>query len=154
MNSCLQCLSHTLPLTQYFLDKKYIDEVNLDNPIGSKGKLAQAYALFIKNMWCEEQSVYRPYRIKSAIADINKMFSGYAQHDSQELFSFLVDGIHEDLNRIKKKPYVESVDSNERPDDVVSRQGWLAYIKRNQSIISDNMVGQYKSKVVCPDCGK
>ena len=54
MNSCLQCLSHTLPLTQYFLDKKYIDEVNLDNPIGSKGKLAQAYALFIKNMWCEE----------------------------------------------------------------------------------------------------
>jgi ubiquitin C-terminal hydrolase len=49
------------------------------------------------------------------------MFSGYAQHDSQELFSFLVDGIHEDLNRIKKKPYVESVDSNERPDDVVSR---------------------------------
>lgn len=34
------------------------------------------------------------------------MFLGYAQHDSQELFSFLVDGIHEDLNRIKIKPYV------------------------------------------------
>lgn len=57
-------------------------------------------------MWCEEESVYRPYRLKSAIADINKMFSGYAQHDSQELFSFLVDGLHEDLNRVKKKPYV------------------------------------------------
>lgn len=105
-------------------------------------------------MWCEEESVYRPYRLKSAIADINKMFSGYAQHDSQELFSFLVDGLHEDLNRVKKKPYVESVDSNNRSDEEVSREGWLAYIKRNQSIITDNMIGQYKSKVICPDCGK
>jgi ubiquitin carboxyl-terminal hydrolase 4/11/15 len=106
MNSCLQCLSHTLLLTKYFIDKSYTPEINRDNPIGSKGKLVQAYANFIKNMWCEEEHVYRPYRLKGAIADINKMFSGYAQHDSQELFSFLVDGIHEDLNRIKKKPYV------------------------------------------------
>lgn len=94
MNSCLQCLSHTLLLTKYFIDKSYTPEINRDNPIGSKGKLVQAYANFIKNMWCEEEHVYRPYRLKGAIADINKMFSGYAQHDSQELFSFLVDGIH------------------------------------------------------------
>jgi ubiquitin C-terminal hydrolase len=44
------------------------------------------------------------------------MFSGYAQHDSQEFLTFLVDGIHEDLNRVKKKPYVESVDSKGRED--------------------------------------
>lgn len=83
MNSCLQCLSHTLPLTHYFLNAAYVPEINRDNPIGSKGKLVQAYANFIKNMWCEEESVYRPSRLKLAIADINKMFSGYAQHDSQ-----------------------------------------------------------------------
>jgi len=33
-------------------------------------------------------------------------FSGYDQHDSQELLSFLLDGLHEDLNLVKKKPYV------------------------------------------------
>jgi len=48
------------------------------------------------------------------------MFSGYGQHDSQEFFSFLVDGLHYDLNRIEKKPFVESVDSNGRPDNVVA----------------------------------
>jgi len=33
-------------------------------------------------------------------------------------------------------------------------ESWLAHMKRNQSIITDLMAGQYKSKVTCPDCGK
>lgn len=82
------------------------------------------------------------------------MFTGYAQHDSQQFFSFLVDGIHEDLNRIKKKPYVETVDSKGREDAVVAKESWLAYTRRNQSVIVDYFTGQYKSKVVCPDCKK
>jgi ubiquitin C-terminal hydrolase len=56
--------------------------------------------MFIKAMWCERESVYSPDNIKSAVSSINPMFSGYAQHDSQEFFSFLIDGIHEDLNRV------------------------------------------------------
>ena len=90
--------------------------------------------------------------MKAAVSSVNHMFSGYAQHDSQEFFSFLVDGIHEDLNRIKKKPYVETVESKGRKDEIVAKESWIAYTKRNQSIIVDMMTGQYKSKVVCPDC--
>jgi len=30
--------------------------------------------------------------------------------------AFLLDGLHEDLNRIKKKPYVETKEANNRPD--------------------------------------
>jgi len=88
------------------------------------------------------------------VSNINPIFSGYAQHDSQEFFSFLIDGLHEDLNRIIERPYVNSVDSNGRPDNVVATESWLAYTKRNQSIITDLMVGQYKSKVTCPTCLK
>ncbi|MCB0370989.1 MAG: hypothetical protein KDD45_16600 [Bdellovibrionales bacterium] len=33
-------------------------------------------------------------------------------------------------------------------------ESWIAYIKRNQSIITDMMTGQYKSKVTCPTCSK
>ena len=100
MNSCLQCLSHTMPLTQYFLNEFFEAEINKKNIIGSKGKLAKNYAKFIKGMWCEKEDVYGPHSIKNAVSDINPMFSGYAQHDSQEFFSFLADGLHEDLNRI------------------------------------------------------
>lgn len=31
------------------------------------------------------------------------MFAGHQQHDASELMSFLLDGIHEDLNRVHKK---------------------------------------------------
>lgn len=45
-------------------------------------------------------------------------FSGFQQQDSQEVLAFLLDGLHEDLNRVRKKPYVEMPDSDEYPDHV------------------------------------
>ena len=154
MNSCLQCLSHTLPLTEYFLKSFYEAEINKVNVLGTKGKLAKSYAKFIKHMWCESESTFSPYNLKGAVSSINPMFSGYAQHDSQEFFSFIVDGLHEDLNRVQKKPYVESVESEGRKDSIVAYESWKAYAQRNQSIVVDLMTGQYKSKVVCPDCDR
>ena len=42
MNSGLQCLSNTAELTDYFLTKNYEGEVNVDNVLGSGGKLLNA----------------------------------------------------------------------------------------------------------------
>lgn len=83
MNSCLQCLSHTLPLTDYFLSGKFEEEINWNNPLGTQGKLIKSYATFIKNMWCGSAKTYSPSRLKNSVASINPMFSGYSQHDSQ-----------------------------------------------------------------------
>jgi ubiquitin C-terminal hydrolase len=44
-------------------------------------------------------------------------FSGYTQQDSQELTAFLLDGLHEDLNRIKEKPYTEVNENDEGPSN-------------------------------------
>lgn len=35
MNSCLQCLSSTLELRDYFLTGEYKDDLNPNNPFGS-----------------------------------------------------------------------------------------------------------------------
>ena len=46
-------------------------------------------------------------------------FVGYAQHDSQELLAFLLDGLHEDLNLVRQKPYVDmTVKTKDRADNV------------------------------------
>lgn len=50
-------------------------------------------------------------------------FSGYQQQDSQELLAFLLDGLHEDLNRVKKKPYLALRDAEGRPDEVPLSHG-------------------------------
>jgi len=36
----------------------------------------------------------------------------------------LVDTLHEDLNRVIDKPYVETNDSNLRSDEVVAAEHW------------------------------
>lgn len=53
-----------------------------------------------------------------AVGRFAPQFSGYQQQDSQELLAFLLDGLHEDLNRIHKKPYIEQKDADDRPDQV------------------------------------
>ena len=40
MNSSLQCLSHTYELTRYFLDERFKEDLNEDNPLGTSGRLA------------------------------------------------------------------------------------------------------------------
>jgi ubiquitin carboxyl-terminal hydrolase 6/32 len=49
-------------------------------------------------------------------------FNGFQQHDAQEFLAFLLDGLHEDLNRVQNKPYVELKDSDGRSDEIVAKE--------------------------------
>jgi ubiquitin carboxyl-terminal hydrolase 4/11/15 len=53
MNSGLQCLSNTVELTKYFLFNLYVNDINRDNPLGLKGKLAEAYKGLLEEMWLQ-----------------------------------------------------------------------------------------------------
>lgn len=118
MNSALQCLSNCVPLTEYFLAEKYKEELNRSNPLGMKGEIANAYAGLLNQIWTEQYSSVAPRQFKMQVGRFAPQFSGYQQQDSQELLAFLLDGLHEDLNRVKKKPYVEAKDADGRPDAV------------------------------------
>lgn len=58
-------------------------------------------------------------------------------HYFQEMLAFLLDGLHEDLNKVKRKPYIEAKDSNGRPDDEVAEELWKYHKARNDSVIVD-----------------
>lgn len=153
MNSALQCLSNTPPLTEFMTSNKYLDEINEENPLGMQGKIARAYGDMIKNMWSGNENVFTPREFKFAVGSFAPQFSGFAQQDCQELMAFLLDGLHEDLNRIKKKPYIEvKTDIDTRPNHIVAQESWENYKKRNDSIIVDTFHGLLKSTLVCPDC--
>lgn len=68
MNSGLQCLSNCLDLTQYFLRKKFRSDLNKDNPLGSGGKLVEAYASLLFEMWHGVKTVVSPSNFKQAVA--------------------------------------------------------------------------------------
>ncbi|XP_072026570.1 ubiquitin carboxyl-terminal hydrolase 4-like [Amphiura filiformis] len=154
MNSALQCMSNVPPLTQYFINDDYKDELNTNNPLGMHGEIAKSYADLIKQIWSGHHTYTIPRNFKMQVGRFAPQFSGFQQQDSQELLAFLLDGLHEDLNRILKKPYIESKDSDGRNDEVVSKESWDNHLKRNNSIITDLYHGQFKSTLVCPECSK
>lgn len=154
MNSALQCLSNTADLTKYFLSDDYKKEVNRSNKLGMGGLVAEAFAQLIREIWStrNSNSSVTPRDFKYTISRFAPQFSGFRQHDSQELLAFLLDGLHEDLNRIVDKPYVEIKDADGRPDQIVAEEMWLQHKMRNDSIIVDLFQGQFKSTLVCPEC--
>ncbi|XP_020225932.1 ubiquitin carboxyl-terminal hydrolase 9 [Cajanus cajan] len=153
MNSSIQCLVHTPQLVEYFL-QDYSEEINMDNPLGMHGELALAFGDLLRKLWSSGRTAIAPRSFKSKLARFAPQFSGYNQHDSQELLAFLLDGLHEDLNRVKQKPYIEMKDSDGRPDEEVASECWKNHMARNDSLIVDVCQGQYKSTLVCPVCGK
>ena len=70
--------------------------------------------------------------------------------------TFLLDGLHEDLNRVIKKEYVEMEEAGDTPHAEAARQAWEKHLIRNKSLVVDHMYGQLRSTVVCPvkDCGR
>lgn len=75
MNSGIQCLSHTMELTEFFLSNEYSKEINEDNPIGTQGKLVKAYASLMDHLWFGSGSSFRPYQFKKALGSANPMVS-------------------------------------------------------------------------------
>ncbi|KAJ6870312.1 ubiquitin carboxyl-terminal hydrolase 5-like isoform X5 [Populus alba x Populus x berolinensis] len=153
MNSAIQCLVHTSEFAEYFRED-YHQEINWKNPLGMVGELALAFGELLRRLWAPGRTAIAPRQFKMKLARFAPQFSGYNQHDSQELLAFLLDGLHEDLNRVKHKPYKKSKDADGRPDEEVADEYWASHIARNDSIIVDVCQGQYKSTLVCPECNK
>ncbi|KAJ3451965.1 ubiquitin carboxyl-terminal hydrolase 10-related [Anaeramoeba flamelloides] len=152
-NSGLQCLLNTKPIVAYFLSKKYKKEINTKNPIGTGGKLVNEFANIMSQYWNEKSNTLNPKKLKNIIGNIAPQFSGNSQEDSQELLNFIIDGLHEDLNRIKDKPLTDKIEGNENDNDFeIGKLSWLTFKKRNDSIIQELLIGQLRSKVTCNKC--
>ena len=122
------------------------------------GDIAESFGGLLRRIWDPSQgSSYAPREFKQALQRFAPQFSGYQQHDSQEFVAFLLDGLHEDLNRVLKKPYVEKPDwegGGDKELAALARESWEGYMKRNDSVIVDLFQGQYQSTLVCPECEK
>nr|CDS15967.1 ubiquitin carboxyl terminal hydrolase 4 [Echinococcus granulosus] len=154
MNSAIQCIASVAPLRSYVIANHFEDHINSENKLGSGGNIARAFACLMRQMWseCNRGGTCVPRELKIQIAKIAPQFAGYQQQDAQELMNFLLDFLHEDLNKVKQKPPIEAKDADRRPDKVLAEEAWSNFKKRNDSIIVDLFYGLLKSTVTCPEC--
>ena len=155
MNSAIQCLSNCELLTTYFISGMYKSEVNTDNKFGTKGTIVSCYFDLLEKLWVQDKTYIHPINFKDLFGYFVKQFAGFSQQDSHEMLTFMLDNIHEDLNRNKEKKYVELKEQQENEtDEEASQRWWQSNLSRDNSIIVDLFYGQYKSTVQCPICNK
>lgn len=99
INSCLQILSHTYELNEYFDDYKIVKKMN--NNIDSV--LLVEWNNLRKIMW-SENCIISPMKFIKTIQKVSKiknsdLFSGYNQNDFVEFFIFIIDCFHKSLLR-------------------------------------------------------
>lgn len=104
MNSVLQCLSNTRPLLDFLLKDEYKRDINTTTS-SMKGALINEFSEVIHELWeVGGDHVVNTSKLKTHIQRFAPRFIGYSQQDAQEFLRYLLEGLHEDVNRVKVKP--------------------------------------------------
>jgi ubiquitin carboxyl-terminal hydrolase 2/21 len=104
MNSVIQCLSNTRPLLEYLLNEQYTADINTTTS-SMKGALIKAFSQVVQELWENGgDHIVNTSSLKSQIQRFAPRFMGYSQQDAQEFLRYLLEGLHEDVNRVTIKP--------------------------------------------------
>lgn len=152
MNSILQCLCNTPAMAEYFNNNLYMEDINRYNILGHKGEVAEEFGVIMKALWAGLYKCISPRDFKITIGKINEQFSGYDQQDSQELLLFLMDGLHEDLNKADNRKRYKEEENDHLDDQTAADLAWSKHKLLNESIIVALFQGQFKSTVQCLTC--
>ncbi|XP_041863701.1 ubiquitin carboxyl-terminal hydrolase 2-like [Melanotaenia boesemani] len=150
MNSILQCLSNTSELRDYCLRNGH--HTDLNNNI--RTALMEDFAKLTQRLWTTASNeAISPSDFRSQIQRVAPKFVGCNQQDAQEFLRFLLDGLHNEVNRVTIQPAVSIQDFDHLLDDEKGRRMWNMYLEREDSKVVDLFVGQLKSSLTCTVCG-
>ena len=62
--------------------------------------------------------------------------------------------LHEDMNRVKQKPYLERPEGDGTNDTAIAKEAWSKHLQRDNSVITDHIGSLMRSELTCPDCNK
>ena len=106
INTAIQCLSHTIPLTNYFLNEENRDRI-INNNISKKNpggpQLSPSYLNILENLWKKkgELKSFFPSEFIKNIKILNKTFEKEEENDVGELIIFILEQLDFELNDIK-----------------------------------------------------
>lgn len=160
MNSVIQCLSGTVPLSRFFVDDTFRQHlVDQDrNFRGSRGLLPGFYANLIRMLWRGNLDQRALLTFREFCGRIHPDFKSSRQQDAKEFFDIFIDAMHEDFNAKRgssKLPQMTEEQEARRerlPLTESSSIEWAKYIHNDLSFITFLLAGQHVSRLKCSAC--
>ena len=146
-NSALQCIIYLPLLRSYLLSGQYKTrgDLNRDNPLGTGGKVLEEFVDLLRSMWSAKRGSMAPGRFRAQLGRARSQYAGGDQQDAQELLNDVIDMLHEDCNKVRRKPYVEAPEDEwvkRTPLDRVGTEAWRRFLRRNRSVVAGTTMGQ------------
>ena len=90
------------------VERPYKKHINTDNPLGTGGALVELFGDLLEEICNGRSSFLSSDQLQSMIGKHITLHSDFQVYD-HELLSFILDRLHEDLNLVKKRPFVNTV---------------------------------------------
>lgn len=164
MNSTIQCLSHTLEMTDIFLNSKE-----------HTGAFCSEYRKALQLMWLQPSSSdkysrtqikasplystvgsYMPAISLRSLRDLvnrkHPQFRGYMESDAQEFLRILISDLHEEMKPARTKKDAPNVSTSGLSVQEQSKARWKLIQSVEGSPIASIFMGQFKSSLQCTIC--
>lgn len=149
MNSAIQCLSNVDKLRDYFITKKFVQDINKDKD--ELGLVKQWYHL-VNGMWNANQNI-SPVSFRNEVRmlafkqGINLNFVGNGQNDVQEFIQFLVTNMHNCLSRKVSMTITGKIVNDIDRKALDAMKSWKQFFKNDYSYFVDLFYGQHSSNI-------
>ena len=155
IGSAIQCLSNCQPLIDYFLAEIYTKDLNVKNPMGTGGELTLAFAELVCTNWQDSYDCIVPKHLVRTVWKHSSVFKPEMESDVHEFMIFMLEKLHEDLNRASRSPTVKVPQLEENTNEEIrAAKAWQQHLKCNSSVIVDLFQGQFKSTITCSVCNQ
>ncbi|KAI4831107.1 hypothetical protein KUCAC02_002703 [Chaenocephalus aceratus] len=138
LNAVLQCLCSTVPLVEHLLDQDTRKELRR-----LKCRVVVTFVRLLEEMWLGRSSSCAPVEARSVLCSILPQFNNYSQQDAQELLLFLLNALHDDLNKHKMRSSKQPRQDQKR--NCVPAAG-------GSTIVSHLFEGQLAYMTLCMHC--
>lgn len=161
LNTTLQMLSNIPPLTEYFIEKNFDDDLmnrlseekhkeNPDRRAVNYIILSKEYAKLITALWTNSGAI-EPRSFHQCIQTFEPTFRGFSQQDAQEVMTYILDALHEGLYYEVKINYSGEIENNVDRLMVESIKHWKNSFEKKYSTIVELFYGQFYVKKISDD---
>eukprot|EP01084_Bolivina_argentea_P150456 262759_1 len=152
LNSVIQSLLQCTYLHSYFLEHKYLSEINTNNLFGTQGKVVKQWSELMQCAFVNKNVKWSPWEFVNTISSIKQQFQNRRQHDACDLLMELLDSMHEDVNQITNPPNLSDIIGKIYFDTNNSQKAIERIYKRRGSIFDDIFLRLQSISTKCTDC--